>query len=73
LKSNGAATGVSTSGDVNLIAGPREIPRVAKVPAAGGRAASLLVIKGAEIATCVAINSELISNTLANFMKTSNS
>jgi hypothetical protein len=47
LKSNGDCTGVSASGEINFTAGPREIPRVAKAPAAGGKAASFALINGA--------------------------
>ena len=47
LKSNGDITGVSASGEFNFTAGPREIPRVANVPDAAGKAASFALIKGA--------------------------
>jgi hypothetical protein len=47
LKSNGEFTGTSASGEDIFTAGPLEIPRVASVPLADGKAASLAVINGA--------------------------
>jgi hypothetical protein len=47
LKSIGELNGVSASGEINFTEGPRDIPRVAKVPEAAGKAASLALIRGA--------------------------
>jgi hypothetical protein len=57
-------TGASGAGDTNLTAGPREMPRVANAPAAGGKAASAGVISG-EFWANAAIQAWLITTAAA--------